>query len=497
MRRARYLAASFVLAGAIAGGTAGASPAVVVDPGQAMRTAALPAGATVVLAPGPHAGFEVDGPITVRGAPGAFVLGEIVVRADGARVADVTVVGGENGITVQDADGVVLERVHVIGGDMHGIEVIGATARISDCLVHGPRTPYGQAIEIRNSMYRGVNVVEGCTISDVREGVVSHASSVIFRGNAITSTAFRAIKVTEMSDGLVAGNTIEDVTGAGLYCGDMSHCEFRDNVVRGVASDGSGVPHAGGYGAVAYFHATMRVHGSTIEDVEGGRVGTFGHASTTEEFPLPRGWALGWGGAFAGLGVAAASIAGLLAVWLGTRRLVRGRSRRFSLRDGALVVLLWGFAVQTFHMLEHGVQVFQVYVANSTQRQGLLGQHVDAEWVHLTYNAAVLAFIVWALVIALPGRSRAREFLLAAGLIQTYHVVEHVAKVVQHVAAGVNPAPGLLGARAGLVWFHFGINLAVYAGIAIAIAIVVRTAGAGPLRALGAWIWPRPRVALR
>jgi hypothetical protein len=39
--------------------------------------------------------------------------------------------------------------------------------------------------------------------------------------------------------------------------------------------------------------------------------------------------------------------------------------------------------------------------------------------------------------------------------------------MVQHLAQGIDPAPGLLGGRVGLVWFHFGINLAVYVGMAL------------------------------
>lgn len=42
--------------------------------------------------------------------------------------------------------------------------------------------------------------------------------------------------------------------------------------------------------------------------------------------------------------------------------------------------------------------------------------------------------------------------------------------MAQHLSLGVQTAPGLVGAELGLVWFHFGINLAVYAGMMIGLA---------------------------
>jgi hypothetical protein len=142
-------------------------------------------------------------------------------------------------------------------------------------------------------------------------------------------------------------------------------------------------------------------------------------------------------------------------------------------------VLVAGFAVQSFHMLEHVVQVFQVYVADAEVRKGLLGAVVDTEWVHFGYNVAALAFIAWAWTLVRPDRgplavhARASAgFLLAALVIQTYHVSEHVAKVVQHVQTGIDPAPGLVGGQLGLVWFHFGINLSVYLGMAAPLVAV-------------------------
>jgi len=67
-------------------------------------------------------------------------------------------------------------------------------------------------------------------------------------------------------------------------------------------------------------------------------------------------------------------------------------------------------------------------------------------------------------------------------------MVEHSAKIVQFLERGAQPTPGLLGGIVGLVWFHFGINLAVYAGFTMALVAVAR---AGVLRP--AW-QPAPRL---
>ncbi|HXF72455.1 MAG TPA: hypothetical protein VNO79_07600, partial [Actinomycetota bacterium] len=140
-----------------------------------------------------------------------------------------------------------------------------------------------------------------------------------------------------------------------------------------------------------------------------------------------------------------------------------------------------GLAVQGFHMVEHAVQVFQVYVADAEVRSGILGRRFDVEWVHFAYNLVALGFLLavartvwrgdlgWRIAAGGPA-----GLLAAAALTQAYHFVEHVAKVVQHELRGIDPAPGLLGGPVGLVWFHFGINLAVYAGFVVAALPLLR-----------------------
>ncbi len=112
-----------------------------------------------------------------------------------------------------------------------------------------------------------------------------------------------------------------------------------------------------------------------------------------------------------------------------------------------------------------------------------------------------MAFLVWAWRFVRPGGPLAERvgsgaaFLGAAALIQAYHLAEHTAKIVQHLGSGLDPAPGLLGATAGLVWFHYGINLAVYAGLAIPLVVLAYRGLLARLRAARVSAAPLGRAA--
>ena len=449
-----------------------AARAVVVEPGEDVSAAAR-AGGSIVLAPGVHQGFALERSVTLRGSPGAIVVGEVRILSDDVTLTDVTIIGEENGVTVRDAGGITIERVTIVGATLHGIAVNDGEVAIRGCSISGLRSSFAQGIEIRNVVDRPGSIVEGCSIAGGQEGIVSHAARVEYRDNVVTGTTMRAFAVTEMSEGLVVGNLAMDVMGSGLYCGDMSHCEFSGNVVRGVRSDGTGVRTSSGLGVVAWYWSTLR-DDTVVVDAPGVDVGVFLGSTTTDRFPLGT-WPGGWTAAVPGAALSAAAI-GLL---FGLAVIVRPLARLLPApKDGgrrAAFLLVWGFGVQSFHMLEHGIQVVQAKVINGRERQGLLGSHVDAEWLHLVFNGLVLMFLGWALITAIPFvLPRARSILLAAALVQTYHVTEHVFKVAQHASTGAKPTPGLIGGRiGGLVWFHFGINAVVYAGLLVAVTALL------------------------
>jgi hypothetical protein len=141
-------------------------------------------------------------------------------------------------------------------------------------------------------------------------------------------------------------------------------------------------------------------------------------------------------------------------------------------------LLLVGIAVQTFHMLEHIVQLYRVRMDGLPSRGALVGSLVDTEWVHFVYNALVVVGLGMLLLLRRrgwnpPGHNLVRgdRLILAAALFQSYHVVEHSLKVAQHVVTGAKVNPGILGNHFDLVLLHFGLNAAIYAAF-IAGAIV-------------------------
>lgn len=204
------------------------------------------------LAAGVHQGPLV---ITHRevlvGAPGAVVRGGIVVRANGVTVKNVSVVGGENGITVERVHGTVLDGVSVSGPRLDGIHVRLAGVVIKNCHVDMLGNTLGQGIDISYNMDMGMSMVEGCTITGGMEGITTHSSMSDIMDNAVSRTTMRGISVTEMSMGTVMGNEVRDARGIGIWCNDRSMCMIERNTVLDTRPDAMG--HA--YGVLASFQS--------------------------------------------------------------------------------------------------------------------------------------------------------------------------------------------------------------------------------------------------
>jgi hypothetical protein len=210
---------------------------------------------TVTLAAGVHQGpLVITHSEVLTGRPGAVVKGGIVVRASGVTIKNLTVLGGENGIDVQNARRVMIDGVRVTGATMDGIHVRFSEVMIRNCavVVNGP---FAQGIDISYSMNEGMSAVEHCDVSGGNEGVVTHDSMVMVHGNRVHGTGMRGITMSEMSMGEVSQNTVTGARGVGVYCGDHSECEITRNVVAGTRSDGTGDLGQMGIGIEAKYYA--------------------------------------------------------------------------------------------------------------------------------------------------------------------------------------------------------------------------------------------------
>ncbi|HKB94335.1 MAG TPA: right-handed parallel beta-helix repeat-containing protein [Gaiellaceae bacterium] len=209
----------------------------------------------VHLAAGVHQGPLV---ITRRevlvGEPGAVVRGGIVVRARGVTIRNVSVVGGENGITIDGYRGTVLDRVSVSGSKLDGIHVRLAGVVIKNCTVDMLGNPLGQGIDISYNMNMGMSMVEGCTITGGMEGITTHSSMTQVTDNHVSRTTMRGISVTEMSMGMVMDNEVRDAHGIGIWCNDRSMCSIEHNTVVGTA----------GVGVLASFQSEAALRGNQL-----------------------------------------------------------------------------------------------------------------------------------------------------------------------------------------------------------------------------------------
>jgi hypothetical protein len=219
---------------------------------------------TVTLSAGVHQGpIVIDREEILVGKPGAVVRGGIVIRADGVRLRNITVVGGENGIVVERARRVVLDHVRVLGARMDGIHVRFSQVMIHDCSV-ALTGPYTQGIDISYSGFQGMSAVEGCDVSGGSEGIVTHSSMVMVSGNRVHGTSLRGITMSEMSMGHVTENHVSDARGVGVYCGDHSECEIERNIVANTTFERSGDVARVGIGIVANYYALAELEDNVL-----------------------------------------------------------------------------------------------------------------------------------------------------------------------------------------------------------------------------------------
>jgi Right handed beta helix region len=201
------------------------------------------------------------------GDPGAIIVGGIVVRHSDVSISHVTVVGGENGIVVDEVDHVVLNHVSILRSQLDGIHVRRAAVTIRNCFVDMRGRPFGQGIDISYGTDKGESVVNSCHVVGGQEGIVTHSAMAMLARNRVERTSLRGISMTEMSMGGVERNTVRDANGVGILCGDHSMCEIHRNDVAGTRPDRrTGDLTRAGYGLVVQMGAEAELSRNELAD---------------------------------------------------------------------------------------------------------------------------------------------------------------------------------------------------------------------------------------
>jgi hypothetical protein len=234
---------------------------------------------TVHLAAGVHQGpLVITRRENVIGERGTIVRGGIVIRSSNVTVRDVSVVGGENGIEVDGGiagtRGVVLDGVSIVGAKMDGIHVRRSQVTIRNCVIASP-AGYTQGIDISFTADMGMSVVEDCTVTGGREGIVVDSALAMVHHNRVGATTLRAINMNEMSMGMIAHNQVTGVLGVGIFCGDQSECMIERNRVSGTRADHvSGDRAQMGYGIESHYKSTAELADNELVGNAHG-IGTF------------------------------------------------------------------------------------------------------------------------------------------------------------------------------------------------------------------------------
>jgi hypothetical protein len=235
---------------------------------------------TVHLASGVHRGpLVIDRRERLVGKPGAVVLGGIVVRHSDVTISHVKVVGGENGIVVDEVDNVVLDHVTVSHSPLDGIHVRRAAVTIRNCSIDMRGMRFGQGIDISYGTDKGESIVKNCHVVGGQEGIVTHSAMAMLKDNRVDSTTLRGISMTEMSMGGVERNNIRNASGVGILCGDHSMCDIHRNDVAGTRVDtDSGDLTRAGFGIVVQFYAEAELSDNELRQ-NPSRLGVFANST--------------------------------------------------------------------------------------------------------------------------------------------------------------------------------------------------------------------------
>jgi parallel beta-helix repeat protein len=192
----------------------------------------------------------------------------------------VQVIGGEYGIDIDDADDVMLEDVSVVAAELDAIHIRLSEVMIEGCHISSPASEWVQGIDLSFAAHKQMSMIEHCTITGVREGIVLHMGMVDVEHNTISDTTFRGIVMGEMSMGAIRDNTVTGALGVGIYCVDYSECEIEDNTVTRTLVDPDGDPMRAGVAIEAQYFAKAEIDGNVVAASPGG-IRAYGGATIT------------------------------------------------------------------------------------------------------------------------------------------------------------------------------------------------------------------------
>ena len=169
----------------------------------------------------------------------------------------------------------------------------------------------------------------------------------------------------------------------------------------------------------------------------------------------------------------------------------RATGDRSSLSPRAFWFMSAVVAIQGGHVVEHVIQVLQVYTFGVPEQDalGLLGYVLQfngtEEWLHLGYNTfyllALYALIVplWRITPTVVSTRAFWFFIVASVWIETWHMVEHGVIIANVIANHGCPCPGIGDSALGLsdTILHFFYNALAYAGVVYVYVLIVRRRG--------------------
>jgi hypothetical protein len=157
-------------------------------------------------------------------------------------------------------------------------------------------------------------------------------------------------------------------------------------------------------------------------------------------------------------------------------------------RSSFLTMLAIVVFVQGIHVVEHIIQLIQVYLLNTPDEEalGVLGAVFEfqgtEEWLHLVFNATYLLalYLLIVPIRQLSGfivpRWTVLAFLVWSVGLESWHMVEHLVIITNVARNNGCPCPGIGDAALGVsdTVLHFIYNAITFAGLLLPSAFIGR-----------------------